>query len=221
MAVGLSLWCGRQGAAGQWCSSLGYGKANERIARAAHDALIGLPYSHIFRHQTHKSVVELSERLMALAPVPMSKVMLQCSGSEANDTAVKMAWYYWASRDQPQRRKMISRMRSYHGSTVASLSLTGNTDYYRGFGLPLPGFLKVPGLNHYRNGLPGESEDEFTNRLARGPEDLIQAEGSDTIAAFFADPVQGNAGALPRPGDISRRSRRSSANMISFSLPMR
>ncbi|VVN70644.1 Putrescine--pyruvate aminotransferase [Pseudomonas fluorescens] len=187
------------GAAGQWCSSLGYGKANERIAKVAYDTLIQLPYSHIFRHQTHKSVVELSERLLARAPVPMAKVMLQCSGSEANDTAVKMAWYYWASKDQPQRRKMISRMGSYHGSTVATLSLTGNTDYYRGFGMPLPGFLKVSGLNHYRNGLPGETETEFTDRLVKELEDLILAEGPDTIAAFFADPVQGNAGALPPP----------------------
>ncbi|MDQ6433224.1 aminotransferase [Mesorhizobium sp. LHD-90] len=187
------------GAAGQWCSSLGYGKANARIAKVASDALIDLPYSHIFRHQSHKSVVELSEKLLALAPVPMSKVMLQCSGSEANDTAVKMVWYYWAGRNQPQRRKIISRMGSYHGSTCASLSLTGNTDYYRSFGLPLDGFLKVSGLNYYRTGLPGETEDQFTDRLAKELEDLIVKEGPDTIAAFWADPVQGNAGALPPP----------------------
>lgn len=187
------------GAAGQWCSNLGYGKANERIAKAAYDALVNLPYSHIFRGQSHKSVIELSEMLLEMAPVPMSKVMLQCSGSEANDTAVKMAWYYWAGRNQPQRRKFISRLGSYHGSTVATLSLTGNTDYYRSFGLPLDGFLKVPNLGFYRNGLPGETEEQFAARQAQVLEDLIIAEGPDTIAAFFADPVQGNAGALPPP----------------------
>lgn len=187
------------GAAGQWCSNLGYGKANEKIAKVAHDALINLPYSHIFRGQSHEAVVELSEMLLDMAPVPMSKIMLQCSGSEANDTAVKMAWYYWAGRNQPQRRKFISRLGSYHGSTVATLSLTGNTDYYRSFGLPLDGFLKVPGLSFYRNGLPGETEEDFATRQAQELEDLIVKEGPDTIAAFFADPIQGNAGVLPPP----------------------
>ncbi len=187
------------GAAGQWCSNLGYGKGNERFAKVAYDALVELPYSHIFRGQSHKSVVELSEMLLEMAPVPMSKVMLQCSGSEANDTAVKMAWYYWAGRNQPQRRKFISRLGSYHGSTVATLSLTGNTDYYRSFGLPLDGFLKVPNLSFYRNALPGETEEEFATRQAQALEDLILVEGPDTIAAFFADPVQGNGGALPPP----------------------
>lgn len=185
------------GAAGQWCASLGYG--DERIAKVAYEAMVNLPYAHLFRGQSNKAAIELSEKLLEHTPVPMSKVMLQCSGSEANDSAVKFAWYYWHGRGQPQRRKIISRMGSYHGSTCVSLSLTGNLDYYRSFGLPFDGFLKVSGLNHYRNAAPGETEEAFSQRLADELEALIQAEGPDTIAAFWADPVQGNAGALPPP----------------------
>ena len=185
------------GASGQWCASLGY--HNERLAKVAYEAMLRLPYSHLFRHQSHSAAIELSEKLLEIAPVPMSKVLLQCSGSEANDSAVKIVWYYWHGKNQPQRRKIISRMGSYHGTTCAAMSLTGNNDYHRSFGLPLDGFLKTSALNYYRSGAPGESEDQFSQRMADELEELIQREGPDTIAAFWADPVQGNAGALPPP----------------------
>lgn len=183
--------------AGLWCNSIGY--SNERVAKVAYDALNSLAYFPIFRHHSHRPAIDLSERLLELAPVPMSKVMLQCSGSEANDTAVKIVWYYWHALGKPEKRKIISRMGSYHGSTCVAISMTGNPDYHRSFGLPFDGFLHTDMPNYYRGARVGESEEEFSQRLADSLESLILKEGPETIAAFWADPVQGNAGALPPP----------------------
>lgn len=186
-----------------WCSSLGF--RNERVARVAYDALNHMPYFQLFRGYSHAPAIELSEKLLELAPVPMSKVLLQCSGSEANDSAVKMAWYYWNGVGKPEKRKIISRMGSYHGSTCVAISMTGNAGYHRSFGLPFEGFLHTDALNYYRNAEPGETEEQFSQRLADSLEALILREGPDTIAAFFADPVQGNAGALPPPAGYFAR----------------
>ncbi|MGE3149053.1 MAG: aminotransferase [Pseudorhodoplanes sp.] len=183
--------------AGLWCASLGY--SNERLARVAYDAMRKLGYYQIFQHASHHPAIDLSERLLKIAPVPMSKVLLQCSGSEANDSAVKLVWYYWNAHDKPERRKIISRRGSYHGSTCVAISLTGNEDYQKGFGLPFPGFLKTDCPRYYRDATPGETEEQFSQRLADSLEQQILAEGPETVAAFWADPVQGNAGALPPP----------------------
>jgi len=129
----------------------------------------------------------------------MSKVLLQCSGSEANDSAVKLVWYHWRAQGKPEKRKIISRMGSYHGSTCVAISLTGNPSYHAGFGLPFEGFLYTDRPNHYRDALPGETEEQFSQRLADNLEALILREGPETIAALWADPVQGTAGALPPP----------------------
>lgn len=180
-----------------WCTALGYN--SERIAKVAYEAMKDLAYYQIFRHASHTPAVELSEKLLELSPVPMSKVMLQCSGSEANDSAVKVVWYYWHGMGQPERRKIISRMGSYHGSTCVAVSLTGNTKYHSSFGLPFEGFLKVSRPNFYRDAEADETEEAFAQRLADELEELILREGPETIAAFWADPVQGNAGALPPP----------------------
>lgn len=183
--------------AGLWCNNIGY--SNERVAKVAYEALRSLAYFPIFRHHSHRPAIDLSERLLELAPVPMSKVMLQCSGSEANDTAVKIAWYYWHALGKPEKRKIISRMGSYHGSTCVAISMTGNPDYHRSFGLPFEGFLHTDLPNYYRKSREGESEEAFSQRLADSLEATILREGPETIAAFWADPVQGNAGALPPP----------------------
>ncbi len=183
--------------AGLWCTSLGY--HNERAARVAYDTMNRLAYFPIFRHQSHGPAIDLCERLLQIAPVAMSKVLLQCSGSEANDSAVKIVWYYWHGLGKSERRKIISRSGSYHGSTCAAISLTGNPAYHRSFGLPFEGFIHVDGLNYYRTAEPGETEEQFSQRLADALEATILAEGPETIAAFWADPVQGNAGALPPP----------------------
>ena len=183
--------------AGLWCASLGY--RNDRLAATAAAAMSRLGYYQIFRHASHGPAIDLSEKLLAMAPVPMSKVLLQCSGSEANDTAVKLVWYHWHAQGKPEKRKIISRAGSYHGSTIVASSLTAKPDYHAGFGLPLDGFLYTGSLNFYRDGHPGETEQQFARRLADALEAMILAEGPDTIGAFFCDPVQGSAGGLPPP----------------------
>ncbi|TDR92954.1 aminotransferase [Enterovirga rhinocerotis] len=183
--------------AGLWCAALGY--QNERVARVAHDAMTQLAYFPIFRHQSHGPAIDLSEKLLEIAPVPMSKVLLQCSGSEANDSAVKIVWYYWHGLGKPERRKIITRTGSYHGSTCVTISMTGNPAYHKSFGLPFDGFIHVDSLNYYRSAKPGETEEQFSQRLADSLEATILREGPETVAAFWADPVQGNAGALPPP----------------------
>lgn len=180
-----------------WCSSLGF--KNERVAKVAYEAMQQLPYFQLFRGYSHSPAIELSEKLLEIAPVPMSKVLLQCSGSEANDSAVKLVWYYWNGVGKPEKRKILSRMGSYHGSTCVCVSMTGNKGYHNSFGLPFDGFIHVDSLNYYRSSKPGETEEEFSQRLANSLEETILREGPETIAAFWADPVQGNAGALPPP----------------------
>lgn len=183
--------------AGLWCTSLGF--SNERIAQVAYDNLKQLGYCSLFKHQSNPPAIELSRLLLEMAPAPMSKVMLQCSGSEANDTAVKLAWYYWQAKGQPKRRKIIGRKGSYHGSTVVATSITENSVFHSGYGLPLAGFIHTDCPNFYRYGLEGETQQQFVDRLSGNLEKLILDEGPDTIAAMFADPVQGSAGGLKPP----------------------
>jgi len=126
-------------------------------------------------------------------------VVFQCSGSEANDTAIKLAWYYWNAVGEPQRTKIIARRMAYHGSTCAAVSLSGKPDMHAGFGLPFAPFKHTEFPHYYRCHGPGETEVEFSARMAEALETLIQAEGPDTIAAFFAEPVMGAGGAVLPP----------------------
>jgi 4-aminobutyrate--pyruvate transaminase len=186
-----------EGAAGLWCASLGF--SNERLAEVAKQAMLKLGYYQIFRHASNEATIDLCERLLKMAPVPMSKVLLQCSGSEANDTAVKLVWYHWNAVGKPEKRKIISRRMSYHGSTVATICLTGKPEFHAGFGMPWPGFLYTDCPNYYRDHHDGESQDQFSQRMADNLEALILEEGPETIGAFWADAVQGAAGALIPP----------------------
>ncbi|MHC8288053.1 aminotransferase class III-fold pyridoxal phosphate-dependent enzyme [Pseudomonas sp. XS1P51] len=141
----------------------------------------------------------MSEALLAIAPEGMSHVLLQCSGSEANDTAVKLVWYYWNAQNKPLKRKIISRRMSYHGFTAIGVCLTGKSEFHDGFGLPFPGFLYTDFPNYYRNHLDGESEDQYATRLVDKLEALILEEGPETIGAFWAEPVMGAGGAVLPP----------------------
>ncbi len=191
--------------AGLWCASLGF--SERRLADAAHRQMLKLPYYHTFFAKGHEPAVELAERLLAIAPPGMARVLFQCSGSEANDAAIKLAWNYWGIQGQPQRRKFIGRVRGYHGNTVATASLSGQPHMHQGFGLPLPGFVHADNPNYYRFHEAGEgechaeheSEEKFSDRMAANLEALIQREGPDTIAAFFGEPVQGGGGAITPP----------------------
>ena len=180
--------------AGLWCASLGF--SEKRLADAAYKQLTTLPYYHAFAHKSHDPAIELAERLIQMAPVPMSKVFFQCSGSEANDTVVKLVWSYNTALGRPEKKKIIARTKGYHGVTVASASLTGLPNNHRDFDLPIANILHTECPHYYRFGKPGESEEDFDTRMAESLEALIQREGPDTCAAFIAEPVMGAGGVI-------------------------
>ncbi|MGF7177893.1 aspartate aminotransferase family protein [Azospirillum doebereinerae] len=180
-----------------WCVSLGWGE--ERLVQAAAKQMRQLSSYHIFGHKSHEPGIDLAEKLIKLAPVPMSKVFFANSGSEANDTAVKLIWYYNNALGRPEKKKILARTRGYHGVTVASASLTGLPNNHRDFDLPIARILHADCPHHYRNAHPGESEEDFATRLAEQLEAQILAEGPDTVAAFFAEPIMGAGGVVVPP----------------------
>ncbi|WP_029062246.1 aspartate aminotransferase family protein [Labrenzia sp. DG1229] len=186
-----------EGMAGLWSVAVGFGE--KRLVEAAARQMEKLPYYHTFTFKTHGPSIELAEKLIEMAPVPMSKVYFTNSGSEANDTAIKLIWYRSNALGQPERKKIISRMRGYHGVTVASASLTGLPNNHKSFDLPLPQILHTTSPHYRTMKKDGESEVEFARRCAQDLEDLILAEGPETIAAFFAEPVMGAGGVVVPP----------------------
>ncbi len=183
--------------AGLWCVSLGF--SEERLASASYRQMKTLPFSHSFFQRSNEPQIQLAEKLLAMAPVPMSRVFFTGSGSEANDTAIKLIWYRNNAIDQPQKKKIIGRKNGYHGSTIAAASITGIDHNHAGFDQPLRGFLHTQCPHHYRYAKPDESEEEFSTRLAGELDALIQREGPDTVAAFFAEPVIGAGGVMMPP----------------------
>jgi 4-aminobutyrate---pyruvate transaminase len=186
-----------EGMAGLWCASLGYG--NEELVEAATSQMRKLSFTHIFSGRSHDPAIELAERLKEIAPMPVSKVFFGCSGSDANDTQVKLMWYYNNALGRPKKKKIISRLKGYHGVTVASASLTGLPNNHIDFDLPLPGILHTSCPHHYRFGQEGESEEEFATRMAAELEEMILEQGPETVAAFIAEPVMGAGGVIVPP----------------------
>lgn len=186
------------GMAALWCSGLGFGE-EPRLTQAAVKQMQELPFYHTFTQKVASVTVELAETLVNLAPVPMSKAYFCNSGSEANDTVVKMIWYINNGLGRPQKKKIISRTKAYHGVTVAAASLTGLPGLHIDFDLPIAGILRTDCPHHYRFGNPGESEEDFATRCAQSLEKLILSEGPDTIAAMFAEPVMGAGGVIIPP----------------------
>lgn len=186
-----------EGMSGLWCASLGF--SHPRLVQAGIDALKTLPYYHTFNHRSNPAAAQLAERLLALAPVPMARVFFANSGSEANDSAVKMIWYYFNAIGKPAKKKIIARDRAYHGVTVASASLGGLAANHSDFDLPIARILRTGSPHHYRDALPGESAEDFATRRADELEQLILNEGPDTVAAFFAEPVMGAGGVIVPP----------------------
>jgi 4-aminobutyrate---pyruvate transaminase len=186
-----------EGMAGLWCTSLGY--SNQELAEAAYEQLKKLPFTHLFSGRSHDPAIELAEKLKEIAPVPISKVFYGASGSDANDTQVKLVWYMNNALGRPKKKKIISRLKAYHGVTVASASLTGLPANHTDFDLPIPNVLHTSCPHHYRFAQPGESELDFSARLAAELDEMIQREGPDTVAAFIAEPVMGAGGAVTPP----------------------
>ncbi len=186
-----------EGMAGLWCTALGYG--NQELVEAARAQMSQLSFTHLFGSKSHEPAIELAEQLKELVPAPASKIFFTSSGSEANDTQIKLAWYYNNARGKPKKKKIIGRVRGYHGVTIGAASLTGLPVYHKDFDIPLPGFLHAECPHYYRNAEPGESEEEFADRMAASLEALIEREDPETIAAFIAEPVQGAGGVIIPP----------------------
>ena len=186
-----------EGMSGLWCTSLGF--SEERLVEAATRQMRRLPFYHAFNQKAHDLAGALAEQLVEMMPVPMSKAFFNNSGSEANDTAVKLVWYYNNALNRPRKKKIIGRLRGYHGVTVASASLTGLAANHRDFDLPIANVRHADCPHHYRYGRDGESEDAYADRLAQSLDDQIRREDPDTVAAFIAEPVMGTGGVLVPP----------------------
>ncbi|MBB4303891.1 4-aminobutyrate--pyruvate transaminase [Rhodobium orientis] len=186
-----------EGMSGLWCAGLGFGDAE--LIDAATEQMHKLPYYHLFGGKGMEPAIELGEKLKEIAPMPVSKVFFTSSGSEANDTQVKLAWYYNNALGRPEKKKIISRMKAYHGVTVMSGSLTGLPIVHGDFDLPVAGVLHTDCPHHYRFAEASESEDDFVARLAANLKALIEAEGPETIAAFIAEPIMGAGGVILPP----------------------
>ncbi len=192
-----------EGLAGLWCASLGF--SEQRLAAAASEQLAKLPTYHMFGGKSHAPGIELASHLLRIAPVPMARVMFVGSGSEANDSALKLVRYYHHARGLPEKRKIVARVRGYHGVTLACASLTGLPHVHRDFGLPLEGVLHADCPHYYRHGWPGETEEQFSARMADDLERLILREGPDTVGAFIAEPIMGAGGVIMPPAGYFTR----------------
>jgi len=186
-----------EGMSGLWCAGLGFGDAE--MIDAAKEQLETLPYYHLFGAKGTEPAIELAEKLKEIAPVPISRVLFTSSGSEANDTQVKLAWYYNNARGKPKKKKIISRIKAYHGVTVMSGSLTGLPGNHNGFDLPVDRVLHADCPHHYRFAEEGETEQAFCDRLAASLRALIEREDPDTVAAMIAEPVMGAGGVIVPP----------------------
>ena len=186
-----------EGMAGLWCTALGYD--NDELVEAATAQMRKLPFSHLFTGKSHDPAIELAEKLKEIAPVPISKVFFCNSGSEANDSQMKLVWYMNNALGRPNKKKIISRVKAYHGVTIAAASLTGLPNNHLDFDLPIARVLHTSCPHHYRFGKDGETEEEFATRCAAELEEMILSEGPDTVAAFIAEPVMGAGGVIVPP----------------------
>lgn len=185
--------------AGLWCVNVGYGR--RELAEAIARQIERLSYYHGFSSMATETPALLAERVLALAPVPMAKVFFGSSGSDANDTQAKLVWFYNNALGRPEKKKIVSRARGYHGVTVLSAGLTGFANLHDGFDLPLPMIRHARAPHRLWEAAPGMADEEFVRFLADDLEQLILREGPETVAAFIAEPIQAAGGVIvPPPG---------------------
>ncbi len=200
-AEGVYLWDSDgnrilDGMAGLWCVNVGYGR--RELCDAAHAQMLELPYYNSFFQSAHPPAIELARLLAEVTPAGLERAFFTNSGSEANDTVVRLVRHYWSLRGQPDRSVIISRDNAYHGSTVAAASLGGMQPMHAQGGLPIPGIEHIMQPHYYLLG-EGRSEDEFGLFAARALEDRIKALGAQRVAAFIAEPIQGAGGVIVPP----------------------
>jgi L-2,4-diaminobutyrate transaminase len=183
--------------AGLWCVNIGYG--NEEMADALREQAGRLAYYHSFSSMANDVSTRLAARLVSTAPVPMARVFFGLSGSDANDTEIKLVWYYNNIVGRPRKKKIISRYRGYHGVTALTAGLTGLDNLHDGFDLPLPMIRHTKSPHRLWDAEPGMTDAEFSAALAADLEALILAEDPDTVAAFIAEPIQAAGGVIVPP----------------------
>lgn len=202
-AKGVYLWDSDgnriiDGMAGLWCTQVGYGV--EELADIASDAIKSLSYYNTFFQTTTPAVAELSELIASKTPADLNQIFFASSGSEANDTAIKLIRYYWNLKGKQNKKAIISRERSYHGTTIGAASLTGLPFMHDIFDLPLPGIHHIgPTPHYYEYAEEGETEEAFATRCAQALEDKILALGAENVAAFIGEPVMGAGGLMIPP----------------------
>jgi L-2,4-diaminobutyrate transaminase len=183
--------------AGIYCVHAGYGR--REIADAIHAQALDLAYAHNYGGCTNEPAIHLAARLLAMAPRGMQRVYFGITGSDANETQLKIVWYYNNVLGRPQKKKIISRWRGYHGGTVMAGSLTGLDTHHRAFDLPQGPVLHTITPHYYWHAESGVSERDFSRACAEKLEGLIRIEGPETIAAFIGEPVLGTGGIIPPP----------------------
>ncbi len=182
---------------GLWCTALGWGE--EELVETAAAQMRKLSFQHIFGGKSHEPAIELAETLKEIAPFPVGKVFFANSGSEANDSQIKFMWYAANARGHKTKKKIIARDRAYHGVTLASASLTGLDAFHKSFDLPFDFTVRAQCPHYYRGARDGESQEQYSARLAAELDATIRREGPDTIAAMFAEAVMGAGGAIVPP----------------------
>ena len=186
-----------EGMAGLWCATLGYG--DEELAKTAYEQIKKLSFAHLFAGRSHEPAIQLADKLASMAPFRNARIFFGNSGSDANDTQIKLIWYYNNAIGRPKKKKIISRKKGYHGVTVAAASLTGLPPFHQGFDIPIPRIIHTESPYYYRGAEPGESEEDYAARLAASLEQLILSEDPDTVAAMIAEPLMGVGGVLLPP----------------------
>ena len=182
---------------GIYCNHIGYGR--KEIADAMYEQALELGYYHSFRGYSNEPAIRLGQRVLEMAPGGMKRIQFGLSGSDANELQLKIVWYYNNVLGRPDKKKIISRWRGYHGNTVMSGSLTGLETHHRAFDLPQGPILHTMTPHYYWHAQPGIDEREFSRSCAKKLEGVIQLEGADTIAAFIGEPVLGTGGIIPPP----------------------
>ena len=185
------------GFGGLYCVNVGYGRAE--VADAIAEQARKLAYYHVYAGNSNEPSIRLADRLIRLAPTGMSKVYFGLSGSDANETAVKIVWYANNVLGRPAKKKIVARRRAYHGATVMAGSLTGVEVFHKAFDLPVERVLRTTAPHAYWEAAPGTSERAFSQQCAQDLEELIQREGPDTVAAFIGEPMLGSGGIVPPP----------------------
>ena len=183
--------------AGLWCTALGWGE-NE-LAETAAEQMRKMAFGHLFGGRSHEPAIALAEKLKEISPFPVGKVFFANSGSEANDTQIKLYWYASNARGQTRKKKILSRIKAYHGVTLASASLTGLANNHKSFDLPFDFARHADCPHFYRNAEPGETEMQFSQRMATNLNAMIEREDPDTIAAMIAEPIMGAGGVIMPP----------------------